>query len=151
MTLLGNNGRSPLGDGLYGLQAWHGVDVIQGSHHCAKQSCKRPAQVAVFGKVAPDSGRVARLNTCRMHVEGIFLELFDSWICALLGDRGEDYCPHCAVRKVGPQGQGHLRHCPIGLTSRAFAAAARLPWEAHDAHSCDPCASYHERKPGPTG
>ncbi len=146
--------RGGLGDGVYGLQAWHGVDVIQGSHECGKTGCSRPAFVAVFGKL--DGGKVIRMNVCREHVEGAFRDeqIDEPWICALLGPRDDghsDYCPHCATRRSGPQGQGHLRRCPVALTSKEFAAAARLPWEGHDQGECESCSSYMNRRPGPTG
>lgn len=154
MTVL-DPGRGGLGDGVYGLQAWHGVDVIQGSHACGKGGCGRPAFVAVFGKLSSNPGKMIRVNTCREHVEGVFhdRDVLDPWICALLGTHGDgdDYCPHCATRRSGPKGQGHLRRCPIGLTSREFAAHAKLPWEAHDQHDCETCSSYMNRRPGPTG
>lgn len=153
MTILNpRSDGSPYGDGLYGLQAQNGVDVIAGSHECAKTGCKTPALVAVFGQLQ-GSSKSYRTNTCRPHVELAFSELDDAWMAALVAEHtpGRDYCPHCAGRRFGPQGQGHLRHCPIGLTSREFAAAARLEQAGHNPHECEVCSAYFERKPGPTG
>lgn len=147
--------RGPLGNGVYGLQAAHGIDVIQGSHECGKIECRTPNMVAVFGKLDGPAGmQLGRINVCRDHILACWAEFTDPWMAALLGPRDGafgEYCPHCCARKVGPQGQGHNRFCPIGLTSKEFARAAGSHRQEHSQRDCEVCDAYLSRKPGPVG
>lgn len=140
------------GDGVYGLQMWHGVPVLQGTHHCGKQTCGAPAMVAVFGKQTASETAYGRINVCRPHIVACTRDLEDTWICALPSDRAlGDWCPHCATRSTDNEGRGHSLVCPIGLSWAENARRAKVEWVVHDRAECEVCQTYLAGVPGPAG
>lgn len=142
-----------MSDGVYGLQIGGGLPITWRSHECSKNTCRKPAEVAVFGKRTATETQYGRLNVCRPHIVEAAGDLIDPWICALLADRemGGDYCPHCATRTKTVDGKGHSLICPVGLAFPDNARRAGVPWDLHDRAACEVCTSYLEGKPGPTG
>lgn len=123
-----------------------GQPIFQGSHHCGKIGCNRPALVAVFGRRSEFAPRrTVRLNVCRLHaVEAYTAHQAgqDAEIVALGRPRGlaleVDYCPHCAYRD-GVHLTGHLSTCPYATEP------------LHGPADCDVCEAYARRVEGPAG
>lgn len=153
MTLLGPQPGAGTPDNVFGLITMGGSLVIRGSHECGKAGCTKPASVAVFGLWQSNSSKLGRMNVCTLHVAPAMRELHDSWICALVWDRDVygEACPHCGRQRRGPNGEGHLSVCPIGLAFPEFAALQRKTREPHDPGDCAVCTAYLNRRPGPTG
>lgn len=152
-------GSDLVGRGVFGpAQGADGQFLHRGTHACGFKTCRAPAVVAVFGKLTASAEGWARFNVCREHVMGALREVVEGtgWFAAIAPANPSQiggYCPHCGqeAAKIGADGRGHLRLCPIALSWPDRARDAGVPHEVHDRTECEVCVCWIQRTPGPAG